>query len=674
MHSDGITSPKLAQDGPQHPIDHANSAGSLTGERHASPESSFCSTRVNIYESAYGGSKRSSNGTAGGTMNNHNNLSIWGGLGISRPYKTRSISELARKNIIVAAASVSAAMLIVLSLTWISKGDEFPVSRSWNIARSKYSPILIKAWHGAVAAENTYCSQVGVEVLKDGGNAVDAAIASCLCTGVTNAFSSGIGGGGFMTIRLPNGTVETIDFRETAPGASTSTMYSKDPTLAQTGALAIAVPGELRGLDLAHRRHGKLPWSRLLAPSVKLAREGWVVEPLLAVRLETVKWLMESDLHWSRMYAPKGKVAVEGEWVRREVLADTLETIGREGADAFYTGAIALSMVNYVRERGGQLTMEDLRDYKAVVRQPVVGYYHGRKIYTSPAPTSGPTLLSILNIVERYNFGRGRVAPQVETHRLVEAMKFAFAQRTELCDPDFHNLTSIVDNMLSKDTAAHIRANISDTQTFPIEYYNPHFDTISNQGTTHLSTVDKDDMAVALTSSVNWLFGAKVMDPKTGVIFNDQMDDFSIPGRLDGLNSKPSPYNYPQPGKRPVSSAVPTIVEKDGRFEMALGASGGTRIINVVLQTILNVYHHNMNIMEAIERPRIHHALMPDELSIEDDFPESEIEFLKNTIGHTVLTFNRFKAMAEVQGVMKQDDGFYYAASDSRKLADAAGY
>ncbi|KAF9435671.1 hypothetical protein BGZ76_005763 [Entomortierella beljakovae] len=578
----------------------------------------------------------------------------------------KSLSEDGRQRIIKTLSFVSGLLVVVLLVTLISKVGAPP-------SIEKNTPTLIKAKHGAVAAEEIHCSEIGVEVMKEGGNAVDAAIASCLCIGTINAFSAGIGGGGFMAIRLPDGTVEIIDFRETAPAASFPTMFKKDPILAQKGGLSVAVPGEIRGLELAHKRHGKLPWKRLFAPAVKLSREGWAVGPELARRLQRQLDVIEIEPDWKQVYAPEGVALREGEWIKREALADTLERIGNEGADAFYTGEIAQNMVDHIQANGGILTMKDMKNYKALVKKPVVGFYQGRKIYTSPAPTSGPALISVMNILERYNVGRFKEFANVDTHRFIEALKHGFAQRTELGDPDFTDLEATVENMLSKDTAAQIRANISDTRTFPVDYYNPHWGPIDNHGTTHLSTVDKDDMSVALTSTVNLLFGSKLLDPKSGVILNDEMDDFSIPGRANAFGLQPSPYNYPEPGKRPLSSCVPTIVERDGKFEMSLGGSGGSRILTAVIQTMLSVYNYNLNIMEAIENPRVHHQLMPDVVDIEEGYPKSEIQFLRS-LGHNVTLFNRELAKAEIQAVMRDVDGLIYASSDTRKHGIAAGY
>ncbi|KAG0245765.1 hypothetical protein BGX31_006239 [Mortierella sp. GBA43] len=566
------------------------------------------------------------------------------------------IHSQAQKRIVTILTATASLLVVVVIVAFIQRVEAPPPP----IAKMPKS-VLIVARLGAVAAEEIHCSEVGVQVLRDGGNAVDAAIASCLCIGTVNSFSSGIGGGGFMTVRQPDGTVEFIDFRETAPGGSFPTMFKKDPSLAQHTGLAVAVPGEIRGLELAHKRYGKLSWKRLFEPSIKLAREGWAVGPELArrLKLDIVKSYIETDPIWSHVFAPNGKVLEEGEWIKREALADTLETISEKGADEFYSGKIAQKLVKFIQETGGIMNMTDMANYKPVMRQPIVGYYLGRKIYAPPAPTSGPAMIGILNILERYDIGRAKDRINLDAHYLAEAMKYGYALRTELGDPDFTDIQEKIEKMVSKDTAARIRANISDTRTFPVDYYNPHWAPVDNHGTTSLSTVDKDNMAL--------------LEPETGIILNNEMDDFSIPGYANAFGLQPSPYNYPEPGKRPLSSAVPCVIENDGHFELAVGGSGGSRILTSAVQTILNVYNHEMNVMDAIESPRIHHQLLPDILDIEDDYPSPSIDYLKS-LGHNVTTFNRFMAKAEIQAVMRMPDGLIHAASDTRKQAVAAGY
>ncbi|RUS29960.1 hypothetical protein BC938DRAFT_480012 [Jimgerdemannia flammicorona] len=275
------------------------------------------------------------------------------------------------------------------------------------------SPLIV-AKHGAVAAEVSSCSEAGVEILKEGGNAVDAAIAGALCLGVVNMFSTGIGG--FMLIRLPDGHSELIDFRETAPAASNKTMFIGRPKKAQVGGLAVGVPGEIRGFGLAHSKYGKLPWRRLFEPAINMSRNGVLVGPELARRLPLFQVFIRNHADWRALFMPNGTLLKEGELLKRENLANTLEKIANEGPDVFYEGKIAEHIVSKVQATGGILTLADMRAYRAVVREPIVGYYHGRKIITGGAPTSGHALLGALNILERYNLKAEGQTP-VNIHR-----------------------------------------------------------------------------------------------------------------------------------------------------------------------------------------------------------------------------------------------------------------
>jgi gamma-glutamyltranspeptidase/glutathione hydrolase/leukotriene-C4 hydrolase len=292
---------------------------------------------------------------------------------------------------------------------------------------------LIEAEHGAVASENKRCSDIGVAVLKEGGNAVDAAISAVFCVGVVNMFSSGIGGGGFMTVRIPpsseggSSEVYTIDFRETAPGSANRTMYKDDPMASRWGGLAIGVPGEIRGLQEAHRRWGKLPWARLVQPNADLAAE-WTVDKELARRLQMFAKLVLPKEDWSTIFAPEGRMLLEGEIIRRTNYSRTLSAIATEGPDVFYKGPIADSIIRKVQATGGIMTNEDLENYTVKVDHALQGTYRDKKVYTSHAPTSGPVLLHILNLLERYDLtGEGRTGLNI--HRFVEALKFGFAAR-----------------------------------------------------------------------------------------------------------------------------------------------------------------------------------------------------------------------------------------------------
>ncbi|ORZ25601.1 gamma-glutamyltransferase [Absidia repens] len=446
---------------------------------------------------------------------------------------------------------------------------------------------LVSGTHGAVAVETQECSDVGVEILRQGGNAVDSAIASALCIGVMSNFATVLTlyfylRGGFMLIRSPNGEYEFIDYRETAPQGSDKDMYRDDPLLAQRGGLAIGVPGEIRGFELAHKRHGVLPWAKLFSPAIKIAREGFTANDYLYEKLMRAEsWLLEDD-EFSKIYAPTGTLAKPGDIIKRPTLANTLEIIAQEGPDAFYTGHIAESIIETVQAAGGIMTLDDLRGYEPIIRPTISTYYHGKKITTCTAPTSGPILLSILNILEQYPLhALGRIG--VNVHRLVESMKFGFAFRTEFGDPEFTHLEDRYQEITTKQWADKARANISDTETHSPLYYQPKYDHIDAHGTMHLTVVDENDGVVTLTSTVNLLFGSRVMDPVTGIILNDEMDDFSIPGIPNDFGLYPAVYNYVEPGKRPLSSITPTIVESDGNFDLALGGSGGSQIITATL-------------------------------------------------------------------------------------------
>ncbi|KAI8853371.1 nucleophile aminohydrolase [Chytridium lagenaria] len=478
------------------------------------------------------------------------------------------------------------------------------------------TPTIIQAKNGAVSSENVLCSDAGVDILKEGGSAVDAMIATSLCIGVTNMYSSGIGGGGFMLLRSKTGDYEYIDFREAAPKAAFTNMYKDDPLKAQIGGLAAGVPGEIRGFEVAHKKYGKLPWKKLFDGAIRISRYGWNVTPMLAKRMKI---------------------------------------IAAEGAAVFYEGRIAEKLVATIQKSGGILTMDDMKNYKAEVREPLFGYYHGRRIVTTPSPASGAVLLSILNILEGYNLpASGKTA--LNAHRLVEAMKFAYGQRSyygDPIDPVFRNISKIEDKFSQKSYAALVRANISDARTFEPTYYSPKFDVKEDHGTMHVSVLTKDGEAASLTSTVNLIFGARIIDADTGIIINDEMDDFSIP--------------------IPLSSSVPVITENNGVVEFVGGASGGSRIITATLQVLLGVLDFNMNIGEAIAEPRLHHQLLPNQIEIENPFSEHVAAFLESK-GHEVKRYPPGFTVTGVEAIHRRSNGIIEAASDARKGGISAGW
>ncbi|KDN45193.1 hypothetical protein RSAG8_05108, partial [Rhizoctonia solani AG-8 WAC10335] len=532
---------------------------------------------------------------------------------------------------------------------------------------------LIKAEHGAVASEAQVCSQIGVDVLKDGGNAIDAAIASNLCVGTVNPFSAGIGGGGFMVIRIPpsspkdSSAVYSIDFREAAPTGSSSSMFTKSPLLSKFGGLSVAVPGEIRGLHAAHSQFGRLPWSRLFEPSIQLANGGWKVTAELDRRIRLFgKGWMENDKDWSPIFAPGGQLLKQGDWIKRENFSYTLSSIANEGPDAFYKASTLCRLL--------------------VVLEPALkSTYQGRHVYTTHAPSCGPVLIHVLNALERFGSGPhvdDQVAMKKEGglwwHRVTEALKFGSAARTRLGDPAFGNNQKLMAEIATKEFGSNVSARITDDTTHTPEYYNPIYDVQTDHGTEFGSNVsaritDAGGFAIALTSSVNLIWGSRVMDPATGVIFNDVMDDFSTPGLPNTFGLWPSPWNYPETGKRQVSSMAPAIMEHaSGQLYLALGGSGGSRIFGAIAQTIVNL-DRGMNVSGAVEAPRVHDQLFPTLVSIESEFGERELEGLKQR-GHNTSVFDINLGVAEIQAVTLDEDGHIFAASDSRKNGIAAGW
>ncbi|KAI9068256.1 gamma-glutamyltranspeptidase [Trametes sanguinea] len=598
----------------------------------------------------------------------------------SREQRTRQWSRWSSRNLLcVSIVCVWAGynLYSCLRLGGLLDGLSTDSSRTRVPSATRNPAYLIRATHGAVASENELCSNMGISVLKDGGNAVDAAVSTTLCIGVVNMFSSGIGGGGFMTVRVPptnasaSSEVYAIDFRETAPALSNKTMYVEDPLSARWGGLAVGVPGELRGLEEAHRRWGKLPWKRLVEPAAQLAA-GWTVQDELARRIEMFAPLMLNHPDWKPIFAPEGRLLRPGETIQRTNLSRTLATIADEGAEAFYKGPIADAIVQKVKETGGILTHQDLEDYRVIVKRALQGTYRGRKIYTPHAPTSGPVLIHMLNLMEHYDdlVEEGRTTLNV--HRFIEAMKFGFAARTRIGDPAYHDQVKQIREIPTKEYAAEVVANITDDTTHPPEYYHPIYDVVEDHGTSHSAVLDSDGMAVSVTSTVNLVFGSAVLDPVTGVILNDEMDDFSTPGMPNAFGLYPSPYNYPEPGKRPLSSTTPVILEhEDGSFFMAIGGSGGSRIFPAVFQTILNL-DWGMDVSGAIESGRLHDQLFPMMVDADDILPASLLDGLREK-EHNITVSDTNRVAAVIQAIVKPN-ATIYAASDSRKNGIAAGY
>ncbi|KAK8452389.1 hypothetical protein SEVIR_5G101900v4 [Setaria viridis] len=474
---------------------------------------------------------------------------------------------------------------------------------------------------GAAAADDARCSEVGAAALRAGGHAVDAAVAAALCLGVVHPMSSGVGGGAFIVVRdAASGEAVAFDARETAPAAATPDMYAADPTTKYKGALAMGVPGELAGLHAAWSRYGRLPWRDLVAPAIRLARDGYEVVAYVARALKLSEADVLADPGLRAVFAPAGRVLAAGETCRNPALAEALERVAEEGAAAFYGGAVGEAFVRDVRAAGGIVTAGDLSGYRVEVSDAMRADAMGYTFLGMPPPSSGTVgMAMILNVLGGYKsleFLKGFLG----VHRLIEAIKHMLATRMDLGDPDFVNVTGDVAEMLSLPFADRIRQRIADNTTFPPGYYLPKWRQLDDHGTSHLCVVDSDRNAVAMTTTVNYYFGGKVLSPSTGIVLNNEMDDFSVPAvKLAPDHLPPAPANFIAPGKRPLSSMTPLIILKNGQLAGVVGGSGGTNIIATVTQVFLNHFIVGMDPLAAVQQPRVYHKLIPNVVTYEDE-------------------------------------------------------
>lgn len=475
-----------------------------------------------------------------------------------------------------------------------------------------------------------------------------------------------------MLVRSSNGSYEFIDFRETAPAAAYQDMYNNNTNSSIYTGLASGVPGEVRGMAHLHDNYGLLPWRDVVMPAVYVARYGFpvtrdLVNYMAQATAGKVNFLV-NDPTWAIDFAPEGKLVQLNETIYRKRYADTLERIANYGPNAFYTGAIARTTIQTIQRTGGIMTLADLQNYTVAIREPSQINYRDYKVRSGSAPSSGTVAMSVLKIIEGYTDIGHADTLNLSTHRFDEALRFAYGQRSELGDPYFvKGMDEYQADMLKEETAAAVRAKISDAHTLNVSAYDPSgFESLVTPGTSAVATSDVNGMAVALTTTVNLLFGSQIMVPETGIILNNEMNDFSIPGSSNAFGYIPSPANYVRPGKRPLSSITPTIVEHaSGMLYFVAAAAGGSRIITSTLQTIWHVLDQNATAPQALAAPRLHDQLVPNQVSFEYLYNNETVAFMQSR-GHNVTWVPPGQSTA--QCIRRLCNGTFEAAGEPRQL------
>lgn len=536
------------------------------------------------------------------------------------------------------------------------------------------------AKNGMVVSANALSSKTGIDILKKGGNAMDAAIATAFSLAVTHPAAGNIGGGGFIVYMKSDGDATTIDFREKAPLASKQAMFlGADGKVVDNSnhdsLKAVGVPGTVAGLYLAHQKYGKLPWKDLVQPAIDQAENGF--EFIWSLYFTAERFKKSSDkLPFMGSYFDNqnGKITQPGELWKQQALANTLKQIRDKGRDGFYKGKVAKQIEKYMKENGGIITKKDLAKYEAIERKPLKGSYKGFDIYSMPPPSSGgATLIQMMNTMELVNWDEIEFNSTQYVHVLAEAMRRAYADRAEhLGDPDF-NPDMPVDRLISKTHAKNRfanldmeRASVSDSTKFGHPY--------DGKSTTHFSVMDKDGNAVSLTYTLEHGYGVKMGSKELGFIFNNEMGDFNaVPGVTTSRGQIGTPANLIAPEKRMLSSMTPTIIGKDGKPYLVIGSPGGRTIINTVFQTTLNVLEFDMRIDKAIEAMKIHHQWLPDRLIYEKHLLSPDTRKALEAMGHTVLGYSNLGVLMGI--TLDPETGLITGASDSsRPDGGAIGY
>lgn len=537
--------------------------------------------------------------------------------------------------------------------------------------------LSVKSQNGVVVSADKYASEVGIDILKKGGNAVDAAVATAFALAVTHPFAGNIGGGGFMLIRLADGTSVSIDYREKAPAASHPEMFLDkdgeiDPVSSRYGYLAAGVPGTVRGLELAWKTYGKLQWHELIAPAIALAENGFNLNDFEIEDMKRNEDGLKRFPETKRVFFKKdGSLYSTDELFIQKDLANTLKKIAENGADEFYTGTIADLIVVDFQQNGGILTKEDLLNYEPIIRDVLKGSYKGFEILTMAPPSSGITLLEMLKALENFEIGKKPQSAE-NLHIMAEVMRRAYFDRARyLGDADFVDVPvhSLLSDDYSKELISSIskKATPSDSLIENVVYRN------ENMETTHFSVADSEGNIVSNTYTLEEAYGSKAVVKGLGFLLNNEMHDFNIQSNKanfwGGIGDDP---NKIEPGKRMLSSMIPTIVLKDGKPMLVTGSPGGRTIINVVLQVIVGVTDYNLSLKDAIALPRISHQWMPDLLYVEKGrFSDDVIEELEKK-GHSIKEMESIGRANSIH--IDPEAGEFHGEADGRKGGWAAGY
>nr|WP_313012100.1 gamma-glutamyltransferase [Moraxella sp. CTOTU48841] len=564
--------------------------------------------------------------------------------------------------------NLSLALMLVISPIAQSKLLPKPATNASQLAANRYDssndifhPVYGK--NGMVASEQGLATQVGLDILKQGGNAIDAAVAVGFALAVVLPNAGNIGGGGFMVLHDDKtGKDVAIDFREIAPAKASRDMYLDNQGNVIDGKSlfthdASGVPGTVAGMEYALKKWGTMPLSKVLEPAIKLADKGFIVSDVLAQTLKEEKSTLGKWSASRAIFFKNGEPLKSGDLLVQKDLAKSLRLIAKQGAKAFYQGEIATKIAKEMQSHGGTMTLEDLKAYKVVERQPIIGDYRGYKVVTMPPPSSGGVhLIEILNMLEHYPIKEDGVNSAKNIHHMAESMKLAYADRSEyLGDPDFVKIP--VTGLTSKAYANELVKTIDDNKarlSSDIKPGKPQ--PYESDQTTHFSVMDKAGNAVAVTYTLNLNFGSGIVVEGTGILLNNEMDDFSVkPGVPNAFGLVGGTANAIEAKKRPLSSMTPTIVMKNNKPWLVTGSPGGARIITTVLQSVVNTIDHEMNPAEAIITPRVHHQWLPDELRVEAGISPDTIKLLQDK-GHKVVT----KApMGRIQIIQADDSGFY---------------